>query len=381
MSSHDNLTILLTLKDRVPFTLRWMSYADQARFPFNVLIADGGTQEDARALLADKNKFPNVNYEYVRFPPDRSYFDYYTKIAQALGQIRTPYVAMADNDDFFFPATLVESVRFLSAHPDYVSCGGQGAVFWVLPSAPEADADLLYGKNIHWKCTRDTDSNENERAKERVLAQTNNTAGTFFYDVKRIEDARKQFGLVRDLNPRDLFLMEHLIRFLTATAGKSKRLNRLHIARQHNAPQTSAGGHTEKYGDWFGRMLVETWSNDFSNFLKAVSDSLAQADGIPIEEAKRCVVQAYRILVTPPLLSNLLDERSATIPMWTIVPVIRHLVRFREASLVRRIARSFFRRVPWISLEALYGTELIAKQVPNAEKDLSSILEFLKSGQ
>ena len=47
MTADNELTILLTLKDRAPFTFRWMSYANSIRFPFKVLIADGGADETA----------------------------------------------------------------------------------------------------------------------------------------------------------------------------------------------------------------------------------------------------------------------------------------------------------------------------------------------
>ena len=55
-----DLTILLTLKDRSAFTQRWMEYANRTSFPFKVLIADGGLDESALALLTDKTRFPRV---------------------------------------------------------------------------------------------------------------------------------------------------------------------------------------------------------------------------------------------------------------------------------------------------------------------------------
>ena len=41
----DQLTIVLTLKDRAPFSDRWMHYMDDARCPYPILIADGGTDQ------------------------------------------------------------------------------------------------------------------------------------------------------------------------------------------------------------------------------------------------------------------------------------------------------------------------------------------------
>jgi glycosyltransferase domain-containing protein len=377
MNAHEDLTILLTLRDRVAFTSRWMSFADNTRLPFKVLIADGGTDDAAGALLSDRTKFPNVNYEYVRYPPDLSYPIYFEKMADALGRVRTPYVVMADNDDFFFADALGEAVRFLSDHPDYISCGGQGAIFWVR-SATDVEDNLLYGNRIEWKTTRETRSIDGNSAKERVLAQAVSTSDTFFYDVKRTDEACEQFRTVRDLNLRDLFLMEHVIRFLSAIRGRSKRLDHLYLARQHNAPQTSSGTHTEAFGDWFGRMLVRTWSEDFSKFLEAMSKAMAREDGISGDEAAHCIVNAYRMLVAPQLMSNLLDEPTATLSMSTVVPVVRRIVGLPEESTLKRVMRTLYRRVGWISLDSVYGTELFTKPVFNSRHAMQPVLEFLQ---
>lgn len=377
MSLYEDLTILLTLKDRVPFTSRWMSYADKTRFPFKVLIADGGTDDGASALLSDRAKFPNVNYDYVRYRPDRSYPDYYAKIADALGRVRTPYVAMADNDDFFVADALGEAVRFLSAHPDYATCGGQGAIFWVV-SPPSSGVDgLLYGNRVDWKSTRQAKSIDGNSARARIRTQAVSTADTFLYDVKKTEEARKHFGIVRDLAPKDLFIFEQVVCFLTAIAGKAKRLDRLYLARQKNSPARSGGTHTQRYGDWFGRMLVESWSEDFTNFVKVASAFLAASDGISEEEARDCVIRCYRVLVAPALLSNILDEPSVTLSMSTVVPIVRRLVGLPESSILKKLTRNLYRRLRWISLDSVYGTEFLAGRVPDARKDVNPILEFL----
>ena len=43
MSADANLTILLTLKDRAPFTRRWLTYAAAAELPYRILVADGSS--------------------------------------------------------------------------------------------------------------------------------------------------------------------------------------------------------------------------------------------------------------------------------------------------------------------------------------------------
>jgi glycosyltransferase domain-containing protein len=371
------LTVLLTLKDRTPYTARWMSYADETGFPFKVLIADGGSDDAAAQLLADRDAYPRVDYEYVRYAPDRSYADYYAKIVDALERVQTRFVVLADNDDFFFVDALRESVRFLSDNPEYVSCGGQGAIFWVEPAGNPGDNERAYG-NLAWKCTRELHSIDGDTASGRIRGQAVSTADTFFYDVRRTGDARRHFTAVRDLNPRDIFIFEHVVCFLSAIAGKAKRLDALYLARQQNSPGSSGGTHAQTFGDWFGRMLVESWSEDFTRFLNATSAELARVDGLSATEARDCILRSYRMLVAPALLSNLLEEQTVTPPMAAFVPLVRRLVRLPEKSPLKRAARALYRRLPWVSLDAVYGTEFVAGSVPGAERTMELVRRFLR---
>ena len=372
------LTILLTLKDRPAFTQRWMDYANSVAFPFKVLIADGSENESAQDLLRDHSRFPGVEYEYVRYPYDAGYSDYYAKMAAALGRVDTPFVAMADNDDFFIVDCARESIRFLAENPEYVSCGGQGAVFWVNP-AHGGDAGRLYGENVEWKCTRETESVDAATAMERIRTVSVSKSDTFYYDVKRTNEARRELEIVRQLDLKDLFLVEHLIWHIAAIAGKTKRLEHLYLARQQDSPGSSGGTHQELFGDWFGRMLVDSWSGDFAKFLAVVSDLLACADGITLAQARKSVLQCYRASVAPTLLSNLLEEPTVTRTMPGVVSAVRKLVSLPEGSALKRIARKAYRRLPWISLDIVYGTELISTPVPDAKRDFAPISDFLKT--
>ena len=182
LTADSSLTILLLLKDRAGFTLRWMAYADALHFPFKVLIADGGADESLTQVLSDRSRFAQVDYEYVRFPYDATYADYYAKIDEALRRVGTPLVALADNDDFFVVDGVRDAAQFLLAHPDYATCGGQCAAFWVGGSQV---SDRLYGSQIEWKCSLDRQSVEENTARERIRDQSLRATYPIYYHVRR----------------------------------------------------------------------------------------------------------------------------------------------------------------------------------------------------
>ena len=48
------LTVIITLFDRVKFTYRWMEYANRFHFPFKILLADGGKDENIENVLGEE---------------------------------------------------------------------------------------------------------------------------------------------------------------------------------------------------------------------------------------------------------------------------------------------------------------------------------------
>ena len=111
------LTIVLTLKDRAPFTYRWMRYMDDVRCPYPILIADGGEDAAAESRLRQPGNYPNLTYTYLRYPFDEDYGTYYRKLADVITRVATPYLLFADNDDFFFLEHVPAFIRRSSAMP------------------------------------------------------------------------------------------------------------------------------------------------------------------------------------------------------------------------------------------------------------------------
>jgi glycosyltransferase domain-containing protein len=374
-----DLTVVLTLKDRVAFTWRWLAYADSVAFPFKVLIADGGADEAVPRILADRTRFPRVDYEYVRYPYDAGYADYYAKTADALERVRTPYVVLADNDDLFVPGSLQESADFLEANPDYVACAGQWAIFWVRSAAGAADGGV-YGKDVEWKFTTSAHTGDARTARERLRRQTLG-GDDIFYHVRRTPELRRQFAHVKALGSRDLFLFGQLVCYLGAISGKVRQLDTLYMARQQNAPGSSGGMHQEKFGGWWGRMLVPTWSADFTRFLEITAGELAQADGIGLDEARAWIVKSYRLSVAPLLLSEVLEEESVTPAMPVAQQMVRALVRLPESSWLKRAMRAWYRRSRWLAFDAVNATEFLAAPASNSRDQLDPLREFLARGQ
>jgi glycosyltransferase domain-containing protein len=130
----ETLTIVLALKDRTPFTYRWMRYMNDVKCPYPILIADGGADQAIEAHLRDADSYPHLHYTYLRYPFDKDLATFYQKGADVVDLVSTPYVLLASNDDFFLMEHVPAFTRFLDANDGFVSCGGKPILLYLLSS-------------------------------------------------------------------------------------------------------------------------------------------------------------------------------------------------------------------------------------------------------
>ena len=107
------LTIILPLKGRYLFTLRFLWHANRARLPYPIVIADGQVRPAlAKILENSREHFANLDVTYLRYPDDIDYHSYLFKMVDALRRVKTPYAMLADNDDFIARAGTERSLEF-----------------------------------------------------------------------------------------------------------------------------------------------------------------------------------------------------------------------------------------------------------------------------
>jgi len=309
------LTILLTLKDRSIFTYRWLEYAQFVNLPFKVFIADGGLSDEIANNLGNSSKYPKVDYCYFRYPPDTSYYIYYSKVVDALSKIDTEYVVMADNDDFFIVKGLEKSIIFMDEHPDFSCCRGTIGTVNIKTNSKK-NFESVYGEKVVFDIFK-VQSNLKKNASERIkfhfsTFNLKNYYSATFYDVHRTKDLMKYYKILKDLDLKDLYLAELLLSYLTVSDGKVKRGSYNYLIRQTNSSGSSASTHQEKWGDHFDRMFHESWSEDFSNFTNAIAKSISSKDKINLDTASYLVKKGYREYISPHIINCISNPNVLT---------------------------------------------------------------------
>jgi glycosyltransferase domain-containing protein len=323
MSINNSLTIVLTLKDRVQFTWRWLRYAEYVNLPFKILIADGGSDDQVSEVLTHPENFPTLNYEYIRYPYDEDYAHYYAKVLDVLARVKTPFVVIADNDDFYMVDGLKQSVDFMARNPGFSSCRGVIGGVKIKPNANYGKLSQVYGKRTDISFAAQIyppGSTLGETAAQRVTEQFISYR-TNWYDVFRLEQAWTNFKAMQDLNLQDLILAQHVLHLLGNVAGPVQRQPYLYLVRQIESPGSSDRAENRNKGDHFDRMLLKSWSSDWTAFVEFIAKAVAEKDGIALEEARALVKQGYRTFMAPGIIECL----SAQLPKPRLVRAARTL--------------------------------------------------------
>ncbi|HYE85341.1 MAG TPA: TIGR00180 family glycosyltransferase [Vicinamibacterales bacterium] len=270
LTARDQLTVVLTLKDRVPFTLRWMHYMDDARCPFPIVIADGGTDGAAAERLRRPEHYPHLRFEYLRYPVDRDYAAYCRKLADAVERVPTPYVLLADNDDFFLLEPVGSFLELLDTQPEVVSCGGQAVHLQLLSTDGHRAATPVAAAYSAVVDTRDksiTDPRPVERMCE-FMTTTSRGLWSSWYHVHRTTALQAALRMVRAHTFSDPLTFEIHVHLTLLATGQYRQLAVPFWVRQRGTSQLSAD--LDAVGTLFERF---TRNNSLEDLRRSVSSS------------------------------------------------------------------------------------------------------------
>jgi glycosyltransferase domain-containing protein len=271
------LTIVVPLRGRPLFTLRFLWHANAARLPYKFIIADGEVRPDLSRLLDDAQKlFPYIDVDYIRYPDDTDFGRYFAKMTDALARVQTPYVMLADNDDFLAFTGLEQSLDFLDANPDYVCCGGGIGGFAVYARKYPWLGGLWGPLNRlsyrYMPYDRSLDLGSPSAATRLSQGLRNSWS---YYAVFRSPALLTIWREVVDMNLSDLQLHEKYCAMRTLTLGKAcSDSATIAYFRQYWTTLRSAFPK-----DWVHHVVRSRFSTDFAEILARISRQAAAADG------------------------------------------------------------------------------------------------------
>jgi glycosyltransferase domain-containing protein len=270
------LTIVLPLKGRHLFTLRFLWHANRTRLPYRIIIADGQVCPAlAKFLENSREYFANLDIDYVRYPDDTDYRRYFLKMTDALERVETPYVMLADNDDLIAFTGTEKSLDFLDSNSDYVCCGGGLAGFSVYSGlrSPNGPIGRINRHSYRYTFLDRSEDFSSTSAVQRLRQGSRNWWS--YYAVYRTEVLKTIWREIVDINFSDLHLHELFCAMRALTLGKI-RSDRQTIGylRQYG----SSFGYHKK--GWVYHLLRSRFTEDFANMIERISTTAAAIDGV-----------------------------------------------------------------------------------------------------
>jgi glycosyltransferase domain-containing protein len=280
MAIDTRLTVLLTLKGRHLYTLRWLWHANRIKLPFPIVIADGEVNPIVARLIEDPAVFGNLQIEYRRYD-DRTFRDFYLKLQDALSNIRTPYVMMSDNDDFLFSSGIIRSLGWLERSPDYVSVGGGIAHFesrrekYRMPNLNGKVDRFWYQQSRPYQAYNLESPLASERAREAYSGFL-----TIWYNVFRVEALRTIANEMLHFNFERLDNSELYLIMRAATLGKVRSdASCISYLRQLGTSSNPSRGK-----DFVVSLSTGKYIDEIQTIVKHIAAVAAQADGLKSEQ-------------------------------------------------------------------------------------------------
>lgn len=304
----DQLTIILTLKDRSAFTYRWMEWMNESRCPYKILIADGGADKEIEEHLKDSSNYPYLNYEYIRYPYDENLEIFWEKWHNVIQKVSTPYTMLADNDDFFNLDILPKFINFMRTNTDYGVVSSNNVLsFNVLTKHHSCEIDdLVKSKRLQFFTYHQNSSIKSDTQIDRLKEIISRYSSSFWYGVIRTEVIKDISTIIKNSNCKITNTPDYVFIFSLALYGKMHLENSCHLARQQNTSQGAAIQYPG-YGDTAHLMCTETWRDDFQK----MTESLSQLYKEDTEKFKSIFFEHYSQYLKKQIINQWMYQKSA----------------------------------------------------------------------
>jgi glycosyltransferase domain-containing protein len=283
------LTVVLPLKGRHLFTLRFLWHANKLRLPYHFLIADGQVNESvARYLENSCDAFPHLNIEYARYPDDINYTHFFAKMCDAVGRVRTPYAMFADNDDFLGFSGIERALDFLDHNADYIAAHGQPIAF----SVYSGRANLAAGVHGRLNSFRTTYECADFSAPDVIGRLRQGTLPILtYYAIYRTEALATISRETVEIDFSDLMLHEIYHALRTLTLGKV-HANKATITYLWEIGTSLSH---DPLKDWARHLLRSRFTSDVHGLVARISSAAisAGANAAVVDEEVRTLIEAH----------------------------------------------------------------------------------------
>ena len=228
-----NITILLTIFNRIDYTNKWLDYAELNNFPFKIFISDGGNIRNIKKKINLKKRKLDITYQ--KFKYYKNYNFMYEKFYKSVKKINTKYIFLAEDDDYIFSNPIINSAKFLDNNKKFSCVKGINCLGELIRNNGKVLALSL--------------RNESQKKKKSILSNIPDLRLIEYYKKKHLsfynglhrrESLLKTFKILNSKNFFNLFVTELIFCLSVIYNGKVARINQIDYIKMDNTNQSSS---------------------------------------------------------------------------------------------------------------------------------------------
>lgn len=258
------ITIFIPTQNRHNYLKRILDY--YANINLNIMVFDSSDN------IFRERKDYNIEYYYSKN------CTFIKKLNESVKKVKTKYVAMCADDDFFMPNGIKKCISFLEKNKDYVSVQGCYTSFTNNRKVSFQPA-YLFSLNL------DVNSNlPSRRLKQQFSLYMHQS-----YSVHRTKNLQEIYELAQKNNIINYNLLELLVVSISSINGKHKVLPVFYYMRE--SMKYSAG----KTCKTLREIILEQNKLEYETFKRIIIDHLSKKQMIPITKSKNVFEKAIDI--------------------------------------------------------------------------------------
>ncbi len=216
MTLLSDLTLIVPTYNRQNYVLRVMHFWSNSAVTIHVL--DGTAIPISSNTL--KNFGSNINYHHMPIT-------FQERLYKAIDLVKTPYVALLCDDDFYVPSSLEKCIKYLKEHDDFIACIGRTLGFFSITK------NILYVPLYS-----DMKSVLSPNIEKRMIEHMNPYNISTMYAIHKTETWKKTIATCCPPNfiSSCPYLVEIIIELTTCFQGKAKVIDDLMWVRNTQNP-------------------------------------------------------------------------------------------------------------------------------------------------
>jgi len=228
-----NITILLTIYNRIDYTKKWLDFAEKQKIPFKILISDGGNVKNVKKKLKLNKRKLDIKYKKYKYY--KNFKKIYEKYFFAIQNVKTDYLIICEDDDYLSVDGFIKSARFLSKNKNFSCAKGMNLLGDLVPSKSFFSYYVLRKQNN--SC--DDFSILNNSPADRLVNFYKYQNLTFYNGLQRTAVIKKIFQILNK-DFFNLWITELIFNLYLVYKGKIKRFNYIDYIKMDNTQLSSS---------------------------------------------------------------------------------------------------------------------------------------------